>query len=121
MALFTSIREKLQKSVLAAYDWGRSFGSSRSPQWRSVRDAHVARQPACQACGRSRDVDVHHIVPFAQRPDLELEPTNLITLCSSPCHLVHGHMMSWRRWNPSVVEDCKRYHLKLLASKQRES
>jgi hypothetical protein len=105
------------RNLFAAFRGIDGFGQSRSPKWRSVRDAHVARQPACQACGRSRDVDVHHIIPFHQRPDLELEPTNLITLCSSPCHLVHGHFMSWNRWNPTVVSDCERYRIKLLAAK----
>lgn len=94
-----------------------NFGQSRSPRWRSVREDHIRRQPFCQACGRSKDLEVHHIIPFAQRPDLELEPTNLITLCGSPCHLVHGHFMSWHRWNPTVVADCERYRIKLLASK----
>lgn len=90
-----------------------SFGQSRSPKWRQVRAKHLERQPTCQACGKDKNLDVHHIVPFKDRPDLELEETNLITLCGSPCHLVHGHFMSWMRCNPDVAKDCVRYKRKL--------
>lgn len=96
-----------------------AFGKGRSPNWRAVREAHLKTQPNCQACGRDRDLDVHHIVPVKDNPDLELEPSNLITLCGSPCHLVHGHFMSWFRCNPYVVKDCTRYRQRLEASKAK--
>lgn len=97
------------------------FGQRRDPRWKSVRAEHLEGQPLCQACGRGKDVEVHHIVPFSKAPELELEPSNLITLCASPCHLVHGHFMSWRRWNPTVIRDCERYRMKLLAAKAGEN
>jgi 5-methylcytosine-specific restriction protein A len=61
---------------------------------------------------------VHHIRPFHTHPELELEPSNLITLCESGrrgvhCHLLFGHLGSFRRVNPMVHEDVKRWRAKL--------
>jgi len=95
--------------------------AGRSGQWRRVRAEHLTRQPVCQACGRSKDLDVHHIKPFHKHPELELDPDNLITLCGDPCHIVHGHLMSWRRDNPTVAEDCKRYLAKISQAAPRRA
>jgi 5-methylcytosine-specific restriction endonuclease McrA len=84
----------------------------RSGQWPRVRREHLARQPECQACGRSKAMEVHHIQPL-QDGGSELDPLNLITLCADPCHIVHGHLMSWLRVNKRVVEDCADYRRKL--------
>ena len=91
----------------------------RSGKWPKARAAHLARQPDCQACGKAGgDMEVHHIQPYRKRPDLELDPQNLITFCADPCHIVHGHLMSWSRINRDVVEDCKRYRSKLEAARR---
>jgi hypothetical protein len=58
-------------------------------------------------------MEVHHIQGFAANPELECVEDNLISLCADPCHLVHGHLMSWHRINPDVVADCKKYLAKL--------
>jgi 5-methylcytosine-specific restriction endonuclease McrA len=89
------------------------YGAPRSGQWPRVRREHLSRQPECQACGRTKEMEVHHIRPFHDNPALELDPQNLITLCADPCHIVHGHLMSWLRSNKSVVEDCAAYRKKL--------
>lgn len=86
----------------------------RSGKWASVRRAHLAKEPACVACGRSSDLEVHHCVPYHSRPDLELDPSNLITLCATPCHLVHGHLMNYKRSNPEVRKDAERYRAKMV-------
>jgi hypothetical protein len=55
---------------------------------------------------------VHHIAPFHLEPDLELEESNLITLCEKPghdCHFVFGHFHDWYDFNPSVREDVAAY------------
>jgi 5-methylcytosine-specific restriction endonuclease McrA len=88
------------------------IGAPRSGQWPRVRREHLARQPVCQACGRSKDLEVHHIHPLHQGGQ-ELDPANLITLCGDPCHIVHGHLMSWLKTNPDVVADCQRYRAKV--------
>lgn len=87
----------------------------RSGSWPRVRREHLGRQPSCIACGRSKSVEVHHVVPYHERPDLELDAANLVTLCAEPCHIVHGHLMNWARINPSVREDCAAYRAKMLA------
>lgn len=96
----------------------------RSGKWPRVRAEHLQREPACVACGRSDDLEVHHIIPVAEalrrgQPELELDPGNLITLCADPCHLVHGHLMSFVRWSPSVRADAAAYRKKLDEAKTR--
>lgn len=91
-----------------------SFGSPRSGQWPRVRREHLSKEPACIACGRTHDLEVHHIVPFHERPELQLAPENLATLCADPCHLVFGHLLDFRtRSNPRVREDAAAYKRRL--------
>ena len=93
-------------------------GVPRSPKWAAVRAAHLKAHPACEACGQKDGLEVHHIEPFHLRPELELSPTNLLTLCGDPCHIVHGHLMAWARVNRSVVADVRAYRAKLEAAKK---
>ena len=60
---------------------------------------------------------MHHIQPFNLRPDLELDPTNLMTLCGDPCHIVHGHLMGWARYNPTARTDVRLYRTNLESAK----
>ena len=85
----------------------------RSPRWKAVRNAHIAKNPECAICGRKEGLEVHHIIPFHINPDLELESSNLITLCGKYCHFVFGHLMNWQSWNENIVEDSKDYHEKI--------
>jgi hypothetical protein len=55
-------------------------------------------------------LDVHHIRPFHLHPDLELEPSNLITLCEADkggvnCHLFIGHLGNFKSFNVDVKAD----------------
>lgn len=88
----------------------------RSGSWARVRCEHLEREPACIACGRTTDIEVHHVKSYHDHPELELDPANLVSLCADPCHLVHGHLMSWRRINETVREDCARYIAKLRSA-----
>lgn len=84
------------------------YGSPRSGQWPRVRAEHLEKEPRCAACGGSENVQCHHIRPFHLHPELELEPSNILSLCEKPsrnCHFAHGHSFSWKAWNPHVVED----------------
>ena len=83
----------------------------RSPKWRKVRAEHIKNNPQCAACGRKESLEVHHIVPYHINPELELEPSNLITLCGKYCHFIFGHLMDWKSWNENVVRDCTLYHI----------
>ena len=102
------------------FGWFRSlsvFSLGRTGKWAKIRREHLEREPVCQACGRSKDLEVHHVVPVhVGGAKAELDQENLITLCADPCHFVHGHLMSWSRWNPECREDCRRYRDKIKAA-----
>lgn len=87
---------------------GTSFGAARSPRWGTVRRNHIAQFPNCAVCGRKgttlKPNAVHHKVPFHKNPALELEESNLITLCQ-PHHLLFGHFMDWKSFNVNVESD----------------
>ena len=85
----------------------------RSWKWKDVRKKHLEIQSYCQACGREDNLEVHHIIPVHINPSKELDETNLITLCSKGCHLMFGHLMDYKSWNPSVVADCQAYLSKI--------
>ena len=83
--------------------------ANRSSKWSSVRKEHLKNNNSCAACGRSSKLEVHHIEPVHKNPHKELDPSNLITLCDSPCHLLFGHLMNYKSWNDSVIKDCEIY------------
>lgn len=82
---------------------------ARSSRWARVRREHLRANPSCAACRNPHRLQVHHIVPFEDRPDLELDPSNLITLCMGfyECHLHVGHGGDYRFFNPHVVLSAK--------------
>ena len=83
-------------------------GAKRSNKWPQVRSAHLKSQPICQVCGGKKNLQVHHIKAFHIHPELELEPSNLITLCeeaSKNDHLLFGHLRSFKSINEKVMED----------------
>jgi 5-methylcytosine-specific restriction enzyme A len=80
----------------------------RDPGWEKARDDHLAAHPACAACGRTADLQVHHLKPFHLFPDLELDPNNLIVLCEISGlnhHYLFGHLLDWHSWNASAALD----------------
>lgn len=91
---------------------------TRSSKWPTVRKHHLENNPICAVCGGKDKIEVHHIKPFHEHPELELEPTNLISLCESKshgvvCHLFVGHLGNYKNNNPTVVEDAKAWNKKL--------
>ncbi len=96
----------------------RKYRCERSPSWPRVEREHLLREPACAACGHKRVLQVHHIKPFHLYPQLELDPSNLITLCEVPGrdhHLLLGHLGNWEAYNPHVRNDVKRFYRKNAA------
>lgn len=88
----------------------REFAKSitRSPEWPAVRKAFLEKHPVCAACGKTKliGLQVHHKKPFHLFPDLELEPSNLMTLCDDPqCHLLIGHLDNFKSYNPTAETD----------------
>lgn len=85
----------------------------RSNEWRRVRNEHLAKHPACEVCGRSANVIVHHIFPVHIAPELELVENNLITLCETPCHFMFGHFFSYHCYNKDVRSMAKRFRAQM--------
>lgn len=83
--------------------------ATRSPKWTSVRKQHLKDNPACAACGRDKKLDVHHKIPVHINPEGELDPSNLVTLCADPCHIIFGHLMNFKSYNKDVIDDCAVY------------
>lgn len=89
----------------------------RSPRWPAVRRAFLRQNPVCMLCGNQHSLNVHHIKPYHLHPELELDPTNLITLCEKSevpdmfglnCHQWAGHLGNWEAFNPRVREVCRK-------------
>lgn len=88
----------------------------RSPHWPRVRELHLMDHPTCAACGRRKRLEVHHVRPFHLFPTLELEPSNLLTLCEDEvvnCHLLWGHFQRWDWYNCNVREDVTAWRAKV--------
>lgn len=85
----------------------------RSNKWPKVREEHLRLNPTCAVCGGTDQIEVHHIIPYHINPELELEPSNLISLCESAshgiiCHLAIGHAPgNYKYNNPNVVKDAE--------------
>lgn len=93
-------------------------GIARSSRWSAVRAIYLEKHPLCEICGGSKDIIVHHILPFHVNPELELHDSNLVTLCESKnngvnCHLLFGHLGNFRRYNPDVLADIAIWKIKL--------
>ena len=110
MSLFKHIKDRIEGKA--------KKGQKRSSKWRKVRAEHLKNNPRCCICGAKKKIEVHHGVPFNIAPDLELDPTNLYTLCENKkyginCHLLVGHLGNYRRTNLSVDSDTVFWRTKL--------
>lgn len=93
-------------------------GARRSSGWPKIREAHLRANPACAVCGGTKKLEVHHKKPFHLHPELELEVLNLITLCEAKqyglnCHLLIGHLGSYRSYNLNVEQDAEAWSKRL--------
>ena len=118
LAFFYSLYYESQQIPLEPFDQqfesidGMTYEGPRSGQWVQVRAEFVRLHPRCEACGSAYNLNVHHIIPFHERPDLELDEGNLITLCREH-HFRIGHdpdgngprKPSWLESNPNVRRD----------------
>lgn len=98
-------------------DLSHGITAKRSSKWPAVEHAHRKLFPTCAACGTGLSIQVHHCLPFHLHPELELDPTNLISLCEKAggpeCHYNIGHHRNWKGYNPDVRADSA----KILAAK----
>ena len=98
--------KKHEANLIKAANRDMLHTSKRSSKWPGVHKKHLKANPVCQACGATTNLEVHHKKPFHLHPDLELDPTNLITLCmENDCHLYVGHGDDFKAYNPNVQED----------------
>lgn len=94
----------------------RSFGAPRSNQWPTIRKAYLAAHPNCEACGRDKYIQIHHVQSFATQPELELDPNNLISLCEgmeSNCHRLIGHLQNYKSLNVHSRKDAAQWLFKI--------
>ncbi len=88
----------------------KTRGKKRSSKWRKTRNAFKKKNPKCVVCGGKIKIEVHHIKPFHSHPELELEESNLMTLCERGkygivCHQLIGHLGNYKRINNNVELD----------------
>lgn len=55
----------------------------RGSRWNTIRKGALRQTPFCACCGKTKHLQVHHIIPF--RLTRDNSPTNLIPLCRA-CH-----------------------------------
>ena len=101
---------KIIRHILDASAGKHPLNVVRSNKWPEARKLHLLNNPTCAVCGGNTNLEVHHIRPFHLHPELELDQTNLITLCESGknglnCHLAFGHLGNFKSFNTSVIED----------------
>ena len=89
----------------------RSLGAQRSSKWSGVRNHFAKENPVCAVCGK-KPIQVHHQIPFSQDASLELEVSNLISLCPVH-HLWFGHLGSYHSYNSNIEEDAALWYTKI--------
>jgi len=98
-------------SITSVRDQHAGIEKKRSSHWPKVEHEFLELNPVCECCGSSKKLNVHHKKPFHLFPELELEPSNLITLCmDKKCHILLGHGDNFKAYNPNVEEDVKKVH-----------
>ena len=91
------------KATLGAIFGDPIFGGiPRSSKWPKIRNDFIRQYPNCEACGVKAET-VHHIIPYHKNPLLELDTSNLISLCDE-CHLVLAHLKSFQRFDSDIKE-----------------
>ena len=83
--------------------------------WKSYKRTYTQRHHplVCAACGSYTRIDLHHVKPVAQFPELEFEDSNIIPLCR-PHHFIIGHRQNWSDYNPLFWEDLNKIKVSLF-------
>lgn len=92
----------------------------RSNKWFLNRIQYLSEHNFCVVCGENGSPDkcgVHHIIPYHifmyfNRPELEFDFNNLMTLCvdnkehtTNNHHLLLGHLNSYYSFNVNIFDD----------------
>ncbi len=82
-------------TLFAAIGWVEGYATPGMASNSVVQGSyHRYASSSCAWCGRTNELNVHHIKPQHLRPDLKDVPNNQITLCRE-CHFVLGHRCNW--------------------------
>ena len=97
---------KLFRVVRLIPDYGKLAASkARSKDWEEISTKFLSAHPECECCGAPSEI-AHHILPFSEHPELELDEMNLGAVCVRHCcHLMWGHLGCYRSYNPAFRED----------------
>ena len=109
----------MRNPITSVSKWFATHGTKRSDKWGATRAAWLRDHPTCAACGSKKNIEVHHKLPFHLFPALELDRSNLITLCEEigvEHHLRVGHLGNWKKFNQNVENDAQRMLLDSLKS-----
>jgi len=81
----------------------------RANETRKAMDDFRTMNGECAWCGRTKNLDVHHIVPVSVEPESAADPLNMLMLCRKPaCHQIIGHNGDFaRRYVVNAEEVCR--------------
>lgn len=81
------------------------------PDVRHNMEQYRSDHPACEWCGKTKDVQVHHVQSLWLAPELAADTNNYVSLCGTPgggCHLRVGHAGNFgTRCVTNVKEMCR--------------
>jgi len=84
---------------LLSFFQDRTFGQARHSGWNDFRRTYI--KDRCEVCGSKYFRELHHVIPFTVRPDMELFPSNVVTLCRKH-HFEWGHLFSFKSYNVDI-------------------
>jgi len=101
--MFDFIRFVVRNPKMVTKHARRAYKTHKAMQ--AYRSGHTE----CAWCGRSKRLDVHHVIPVSVAPEMAASETNMIMLCRKPqCHLIAGHSDSYRdRYVENIRELCE--------------
>ena len=85
----------------------RTFGAKRSSDWSRFRNENI--KDRCEICGSKFFLELHHVLPFHIRPDLELDKNNVITACRRH-HLEFCHFFNFKKFNIDIKNHIEKIH-----------
>lgn len=98
--------------IFNLFDYRRTLGSVRSPQWQAVSRAYRKEQPLCEFGMHKptllNPLNTHHVVAFHNDKTLELVKSNWINVCRFH-HYAHCHFFNWSDTNSNVRTDAKTF------------
>ena len=86
----------------------KQYTERRSSAWPALRRAWLQEHGKCDACGTTKQLEVHHVVPVSHDRTRELDKSNLQTLCEyRECHHRIGHSFDFKSANPHCRLDAE--------------